>query len=146
MGRRREYIDTLTFTKDELYKARRAQALVRNDGFEMQDESRLINGLSIFSTVLSLVFKLPTPVTLAAGVTSAAAGMLPNEIDDVAAVSITGEDYLDELYDFMYDNPSYDLIEVKLPFLEFVDEDFRIIQGRGHVTRVRIKGTGWIEL
>ncbi|SHK61471.1 hypothetical protein [Paramaledivibacter caminithermalis] len=145
MGTRKEYIDTLTLTKDELYKARRAQAEIRQDGFSQPDESKLVEGLTAFATVLSLMFKLPTPVTLAAGVISAVGGMLPSEIDTLTTVSIMGEDFLDEVYDFLYDNPEYDLVEVKLPFLEFIDEGFRIVQGEGIVTKVHA-GSGWILL
>lgn len=143
MGFRKEYIDTLILTKDELYKARRAQAEMRQNGFIQPDETKLAQGLAAFSTVLSLMFMLPTPVTLAAGVVSVVAGMTPSEIDTITAVSIVGEDFLDEVFDVMYDNPEYDCVEVKLPFLEFVDEGFRIVQGEGQVIRIHC-GTGWI--
>ncbi|RKD31183.1 hypothetical protein [Thermohalobacter berrensis] len=140
---RKEYIDTLTLTKDDLYKARRAQAEIRQNGFKQPDESKLVEGLTTFTTVLSLMFKLPTPVTLAAGVISAVGSMIPSDIDTFISVSLNGEDFLDEVYNFLYDNLDYDLVEVKLPFLEFVDEGFRIVQGRGVVTKVHA-GNGWI--
>ncbi|MBB6218872.1 hypothetical protein HNQ80_005047 [Anaerosolibacter carboniphilus] len=145
MGFRKEYIGTLILTKDQLYKARRAQAEMRKNGFELPNETKLVQGLTAFSTVLSLMFMLPTPVTLAAGVISVVAGMTPSEKSVITTVSLVGEDYLDEVYDFMYDNPQYDLVEVKLPFLEFVDEGFRIVQGNGLVTRIH-SGSGWIIL
>ncbi len=40
----------------------------------------------------------------------------------------------------MDDNPNYELIEVQLPFLEFIDEGFRIVQGRGIVKAVKVGG------
>jgi hypothetical protein len=144
MGRRKEYIDTLILTKDKVYKVKRAQFEMRRYGFEQEDESKLSDALVAFSSVLSLAFMLPTPVTLAAGVISVVASG-PSDLDTIIKVCRNGEDYLQEVYDFMYDNPEYDRVEVDLPFLEFVDEEFRIVQGNGQVTRIH-SGSGWIVL
>lgn len=145
MGTRNEYASTLIFSKDQLYQARRAQAEIRQKGFDQKNQTNLIQGLSTFASVLSLMFKLPTPVTLAAGVISLALGSSQSEVNVLISLSIAGEDYLDEVYDFMYDNPDYDLIEVTLPFLEFVEEGFRIVTGIGIVTKVHSSsGHGWI--
>ena len=85
------------------------------------------------------------------GVISLALGSTQSEVSIITSLSLAGEDYLDEVYDFMYDNPDYDLIEVKLPFLEFVEEfvekGFRIVTGIGMVTRVHSSsGHGWIMM
>ncbi len=144
MGRRIEYIDNLTLSKDKLYKIRRAQYEIRMQGFTNVDEGKLTSNLAAFATVLSLAFMLPTPVTLAAGIISAM-GDIGNERNAVIQVCKNGEDFLQELMYFMDDHPNYDLIRVDLPFLEFVNEGFRIVQGEGQITAVHM-GNGWIVM
>ncbi len=144
MGRRTEYIGNLTLSRDNLYKIKRAQYEIRMQGFTYVDEGKLVSGLNAFATVLSFAFMLPTPVTLAAGVISAM-GNIGNDRALVIEVCRNGEDYLQQLEYFFDDNPQYDLIRVDLPFLKFVDEGFRIVQGNGMVTAVHTDG-GWILL
>ncbi len=144
MGRRIEYIENLTLSRDKLYKIRRAQYEIRMQGFTNVDEGKLASNLTAFATVLSLAFMLPTPVTLAAGIISAM-GNIGNERDIVIKVCKNGEDFLQGLLYYMDDHPNYDLIRVDLPFLEFVDEGFRIVQGNGQITAIHRDGV-WIEI
>ncbi|CAM3299339.1 hypothetical protein FITA111629_15235 [Filibacter tadaridae] len=143
MGRRREYISNLTMSRDTLYRVRRAQYEIRMQGFTNVSEGKLITALGAYSTVLSLAFMLPTPVTLAAGVISAISGA-GNERATIIAVCKNGEDYLQELLYFLDDHPQYDSIRADLPFLEFIDEKFRIVHGKGVLTAVHAKN-GWIS-
>ncbi|MFT9487403.1 MAG: hypothetical protein ACH0QD_08565 [Tepidibacillus sp.] len=142
MGYRKEYIENLTLSRSELYKIRRAQYEIRMQGFTYLDEGQLADNLVAFATVLSLAFILPTPVTLAAGVISAM-GNIGSDRDLVIQVCRNGEDYLQGLIYYMDDHPEYDLLKVDLPFLEFIDEGFRIVQGNGAITAIHT-GSGWI--
>ena len=144
MGRRREYIDTLVLSKQEINSIKRAQFEMRMEGFTNQNEEKLRQKLSAFTNVLSFAFKLPTAVTLATAAISAITSS-PSERDVIINVCRNGEDYLEQLWNIMDDNPNYELIEVQLPFLEFIDEEFRIVQGRGIVKSVKVGGY-WIPM
>ncbi|MBU5675907.1 hypothetical protein KQI88_05725 [Alkaliphilus sp. MSJ-5] len=144
MGRRKEYIDTLVLSKQEINSIKRAQFEMRMEGFTNQNEEKLRQRLSAFTNVLSFAFKLPTAVTLAAAAISAITSS-PSERDVIINVCRNGEDYLEQLWNIMDDNPNYELIEVQLPFLEFIDEGFRIVQGRGIVKAVKVGGY-WIPM
>lgn len=138
MGRRIEYVKSFTLTRDDADKLRKAQREIRRHGFENEDEGKLIDGLSVASGLLSLVYMLPTPVTLAAAIISSL-----SSIDDVRKVIIqlckNGELYLVDLVDMFDDNPNYKAVKVRLPLLEFVDEGYRIIQGNGSIDEIITK-------
>lgn len=53
--------------------------------------------------------------------------------------------YLIELLTFMDKNKQYDIIRVKLPFLQYyhVDGDSRFVIGQGQVTGVHYRGGDW---
>lgn len=142
MGYRKEYTRTLILSKREINYIKRAQFEMRMDGFKNEDEGKLIQGLSAFTSVLSFAFMLPTPVTLAAGVIAAISSS-PSERDTIISVCSNGEDYLEILWNMMDDHPEYDLVKVELPFLEFVDEGFRIVSGFGRIEAIHV-GNGWI--
>lgn len=144
MGRRTEYIDTLTLSKDQINKIKRAQFEMRMEGFQNQDEEKLRQKLSAFASVLSLAFMLGTPFTLAAAVISAITPG-PSDRDIIITVCRHGEDYLEGLWNIMDDNPNYELLKVELPFLEFIDEGFRIVSGAGRVVAVKDNGI-WIPM
>lgn len=56
-----------------------------------------------------------------------------------------GNRYLIELLTFMDKNKQYDIIRVKLPFLQYyhVDGDIRFVIGQGQVTGVHYRGGDW---
>jgi len=95
--------------------------------------------------VLSLVFKLGTPVTLAAGVISIVTGMIPSEKAVLQSMVYSGYWNLGYIEDFLVDNPGYDLVEVNLPFIDYTTVGCRFITGSGVVTRVH-SGSGWIVM
>lgn len=142
MGRRREYVGSLTMSYDTLYKIRRAQYEIRTKGFTNVSQNSLVTALGQYAGVLSLAFMLPTPVTLAAGVIAGITGAA-NERATIIKVCQNGEDYLQQLIYYMDDHKQYDQIKVDVPFLEFIDEKFRIVSGSGILTGVHTKN-GWI--
>ncbi|WII38454.1 hypothetical protein [Paenibacillus thiaminolyticus] len=56
-----------------------------------------------------------------------------------------GNRYLIELLTFMDKNKQYDIIRVRLPFLQYyhVDGDIRFVIGQGQVTGVHYRGGVW---
>ena len=74
--------------------------------------------------------------------------MVPSEKDILQSMDYRGRDWLREMYDFMYDNPKYDLIEIEYPYLKYIDvnsdgEDITFVTGRGLLKRVHTSG-GWM--
>lgn len=142
MSRRKEYSENITVSKSDLFKMNDAQFNIRKKGFEDLNEGILINELGACATVLSLAFMLPTPVTLAAGVISVATSSSMSDREMIIDVCQNGEDYLYTVYRYMKNHPEYNLIKIELPFLEFIDDDFRIVHGEGYITAVHDDG-GW---
>lgn len=71
--------------------------------------------------------------------------MIPSEKDVLQSMVYSGYWNLGYIEDFLVDNPGYDLVEVNLPFIEYVTEGVRFITGKGVVTRVHL-GSGWIVM
>lgn len=142
MGIRKEYTENIIVSKSEVFKMKDAQFNIKEEGFKNLDEGTLVDTLSTSTSILSLAFMLPTPVTLGAGVISAATAASTSEREMIIDVCQNGSDYLYTVYRYMKNNPQYDLVKVELPFLEFVDEDFRIVHGDGYITAVHSDG-GW---
>lgn len=135
MGRRKEYTKVLTLTKEQINSIKRAQFEMRMEGFKNQDKEELIKNLSTFTSILSFAFMLPTPVTLGAAVISAITSS-QSDRDTIISVCEDGEDYLEKLFNEMDDNPDYKALVVELPFLEFIDEGFRIVHGSGIIKKI----------
>ncbi|WP_391572307.1 hypothetical protein [Cohnella sp.] len=143
----KEYAAKLIFTLDDVRKAERAQRNIYDYGFDQPDEGTLVNKLAAVSGVLSTVFFLSTPASLAAGVFSILGGMMAVEKDILKTMVHEGYWQLGYLEDFLDDNPSYDRLEVNLPFIEYETQGVRFITGKGVVTRVHPRnGGGWIIL
>ncbi|MFD1738726.1 hypothetical protein ACFSCX_19605 [Bacillus salitolerans] len=149
MARTREGTSITIVSMTELYKMERAQREIMRDGIIQPDDNKLENGLSTFASVLGFfVTKVPTPVGVALSAVSLGLSMVPSEKDILESLDYRGRDWLREMYDFMYDNPQYDLIEIEYPFLEYLDvnsdgEDIKFVTGIGLLKRVHTSG-GWI--
>lgn len=141
MTSRKEYVETLTLTKDELHDIRKAQFKIRQEGFENVNEESLRLGLSAFASILSFITTLPTAATLAASVIAAVTSS-PSEREIIINLCRDGEDFLGSIEYLMEDHPEYKLAKVKLAFLEFVDEEFRIVTG-GALIGIKTDN-GWI--
>lgn len=79
MAYSKEYAAKLIFTLDSVRKTQRAQRNIYDSGIVSPNQNTLASSLSAVASVLSLVFILGTPATLAAGVTSLVSGMIPDE-------------------------------------------------------------------
>ncbi|MGW8444406.1 hypothetical protein ACWGXJ_26225 [Paenibacillus sp. S33] len=94
---------------------------------------------------LSLIFAASTPASLAAGVTSLLLGMVPSEKDALEHMVKDGYWALGYLEDFFSDSPDYDMIEVKVPFIEYETANVRFVTGNCVIKRVHKKGGPWIQ-
>jgi hypothetical protein len=150
MPRSREGTVTVTISKDNLYKLERAQRESMVKGIYNENSGSLQTALGGFLTALGFICsKAPTAVGVAIGVVSVANDLVPNEKDILNNLSNSGLNWIREQYDFMYDNPEYDLIEIKYPYLEYLDigttgKNIRFVTGKGILTKVHVKGGGWI--
>lgn len=98
--------------------------------------------------ILGLIFVQSTPVGVVAGVVGVLSLMASSEEEVFKGLLEAGYSELANLEYFLVDNPKYDLIRVKLPFLEYtVDgERIRFVTGKGVVTALQIKGGNWIPM
>lgn len=135
MGRRKEYVESFTLTRDEADKLRKAQRAIREHGFENANKNELTNKLAVASGLLSFIYMLPTPVSLGAAIIASL-----SSIDDVRKTIIqlckNGELYFVDLVDMFDKNPDYKSVKVRLPLLEFIDEGYRIVQGNGSIDKI----------
>lgn len=147
MASRIEYAETLVFTREEANKMRLGQWDIKYHGYKNKQQSVLQDALTIIATILSMAFKLPTPVTLAAGVIATAVSSTQSLLDQYIKMAEDGQDYLQMIVTDIFDaNPGlYEAVEVELPFLEFLEEDegYRIVSGNGAIKRLKTEN-GWI--
>lgn len=140
---------TRIVSKNELNEWRLAQRNTINDGVIALDSNKLQLALSPFFAVLSFIaFKFPTPVGLSLSAVSLGLSLIPNAKDSLDTSGRRGEDWLDDLYEYMGANPQYDLIEIKYPYLKYFDvnaegEDLTFITGIGIITKMHTNN-GWI--
>ncbi|KXG43329.1 hypothetical protein TEPIDINF_000695 [Tepidibacillus infernus] len=134
-----------------MYKIERAQREIMLDGILNPDSNKLESGLSLFASILTFfVVRFPIPAQVALSAVALGLSLVPSEKDILNSLSADGERWLGEMYDFMYDNPQYDLIEIKYPFLQYIDvndegEDIKFVTGRGILTKVH-SSSGWIVM
>ncbi|MDU0329862.1 hypothetical protein RW092_06530 [Paenibacillus sp. 3LSP] len=144
----REYASEVTVSLSQIRDIVRAQRLVIDKGIIKPSNNDLMSGLGAVATILGLIFVQSTPVGVVAGVVGVLSLMSPSEEEAFKGLLEAGYSELANLEYFLVDNPKYDLIRVKLPFLEYtVDgERIRFVTGKGVVTALHIKGGNWIPM
>ncbi|MDU7476904.1 MAG: hypothetical protein E7L01_26705 [Paenibacillus macerans] len=144
----REYASEVTVSLSQIRDIVRAQRLVIDKGIIKPSNNDLMSGLGAVATILGLIFVQSTPVGVVAGVVGVLSLMAPSEEEAFKGLLEAGYSELANLEYFLVDNPKYDLIRVKLPFLEYtVDgERIRFVTGKGVVTALHIKGGNWIPM
>lgn len=140
MSRRSEYTSILTVSKNELEQMMYAQVQVYDFIDEKINSSQLINALGPVSTILGLIFIQSTPVGVAAAVGSIISGITFNEKEMIKAEIDAGLRGLVRLHQSISQNPNIQLAQVKLPFLEFIDYNFRVVTGDGLILGLLING------
>lgn len=134
----------IIFDLNQARKAREAQYAIRKYGFQEKNEGLLISGLSFASSVLSLVFTLPTPVTLAAGVIGLATSAMETELQSIIRQCRDGEDSISDMIDLLRSNPDWKQIKIKFPTATFLDQNFRILIPKPTIIAIRKNNGGWI--
>ncbi|ASR49499.1 hypothetical protein B4V02_23830 [Paenibacillus kribbensis] len=143
----REYAATLTLNLDQVRKTQRAQRNIYDKGLVEQNTNALADALSASLSILGAVFFKYTAPSLAAGIASILASLVPNEKEVLKDLVYTGYWQMGYLEDFLVDNQGrYDMIEVKFPFIEYQTQGIRFITGKGVVTRVHSTSGGWMVL
>lgn len=144
----REYAEKITVSLSDLKKIERAEDAMFDYITGDLDNAELSKSLSAVSTCLS-IFLLST----VAGAVSCCAGLVSgllsdSEKDTVIRLMNAGYKDLREKRYFFEDNPQYDLIEIRTPFIEFSTDsgDIRYISGKSVYVRCHIKGKGWQEV
>lgn len=138
---RSEYIETITISQDDLQDFKYGQQYIRTRGYVDQNEDYLKSGLNAVSSILAFAFMLPTPVQLAAGVISFVTSW-PSELDEIIEDCQRGEDFLNEAFAAIYNVSNADVIKLKVSYLEFVDEGYRIAT-QGEILGIHTPN-GWI--
>ncbi|KFX54737.1 hypothetical protein FDF26_17260 [Clostridium botulinum] len=142
----REYAENIIVSLKSLKKIQRAEDSMFDYITGDLDDGQLGSDLSAVSTILS-VFLLSTP----AGAVSCCAGLLGGLLSSsdkktvIKLIEDGHRDIREKIY-FLEDNPRYDKIEVKFPFIEYSTPkgDIRFITGKGVYVRCHVKnGGGW---
>lgn len=144
----REYKDTLTVNLDQLVKMERAQRNIYDRGFVSPSKVDLTSLLGLSATVLGLVFIASTPVSVATAAVSLGTSFVPpSEKKLLEGMVKTGYWDLGYARDLLADG-YYDLLEMELPFIEYVvnGQKLRLISGKNAVKRAHIKGSSWVTI
>lgn len=139
-----EYAAKIVVSLDSLRKIQKAQRHMYDSGIVNLDSNTLASLLSPLSTVLGLAFVTSSPAGIAAGVVGIATSMTVSARAVLQDMVYSGYWNLGYMDDYMVANPKYDLIQIKLPFIEYVIDGKRIrfITGKGVITGVH-SGSGW---
>jgi len=146
----REGTVKVIISKDNLYKLERAQRESMIKGIYDENENTLETALGGFLTALGFICAdAPTPVGVAIGVVAVAVGLNESSKDILNDLSNSGLNWVRSQYDYMYDHPQYDLIEITYPYLEYYNvngsKEIRFVTGKGILNRVHVAGGGWIS-
>lgn len=146
MIRTSEYISQLEVTKDQLASMESAQIAIRDNAFKALNQGVLEEKLRKYSSVLSLCFFLPNPVTLAASFAALALEQ-PSMAKACTSLANDGIVGISEVQKYFTDNPTCKKVRVRFPFLHFNDNvkgtEYRIVQGSGVITEA-LYGNTWV--
>lgn len=139
-----EYKSKVIVSLDNLRKIERAQREMRDSGIIKSNSGALTTVLNTAVSVLGIFAQTTVQATVAT-VTSLGLGLIESEKTILTRLMNNGQNYILYTADFMVDNPKYDLIELELPFIEYIisGKKIRFIQGNGRITRMH-SGSGWI--
>jgi len=147
MGTRREYIQTMQLTKDQILKLEDYNSYFRQYGLNRLSSDQLQSALGSISTILGLVCLLPvtpTAVGVASAIMAVFSSLNVNEKSMVTGVLLQGQDGMANLRWQMDDNPDWEMVEIEVSMLQFVDESVKCIQSEPNLLRVKING-GWVS-
>ncbi|MCG7379341.1 hypothetical protein MH215_20275 [Paenibacillus sp. ACRSA] len=140
----KEYAANVTVNKKEVLDMMKAQRAMYDKGIIKQDRAGLVADLAGVVGVLS-IFLQSTPGGIAGAVTQALLASVPSEKAALDAMVKEGHFQMGYLADWFDANPNFDIIEVKLPFIEYETQRIRFVTGRGAIQRVHKKGGPWMN-
>lgn len=137
MGTRKEYMTTQWLTKRQILELGDFNMEVNDTLRNGKDVSELTQGLADCSSILSVVCLSNPAAATAAGVAAlilaAITSLLSIEKDAISRTLLNGESDLRNIRKVMEANKA-DAVQVKIVWLEFVDEGFRTVQGASAVS------------
>lgn len=144
MAQVKEYLSELTLTKNQLEKMYRAQYEAYKYVKGISNQNTFLSVLNSTSTILGLLFFLPTPVQVLNAFVSLTTSLIPSQKETLLKCLSNGRDFLDESKMFMEDFPQFDQIRLMTPFLEYVSEGVRLVSGQGEITAAHTNN-GWVS-
>lgn len=145
MGTRTEYAEfNVQLTKDEVQKLASYNDTVY-DSFDDTVLDRIKEALTPVSAILSIISVgvSATALAVAGAIVSVVSAIDISEKSLIKTVITNGEESLRDINDDMLDG-GWTHVEMHIPWLEFVDEGIRVVQGNCYVTKYKQNGT-WHE-
>ncbi|WP_342553769.1 hypothetical protein [Paenibacillus sp. FSL R7-0652] len=140
----KEYAATVTLNKKDVLDMMKAQRVIYNSGISKPDKAQLIADLANVTGILATIFLVSTPGGLAGALAQALLASTPSEKQTLDLMVKEGHFKMGDLADWFDDNSGFDIIEVKLPFIEYETQRIRFVTGRGAIQRVHKKGGPWM--
>ena len=141
----KEYASNLTLNKSDVEKMMSAQQTIYEAGIQKGDTAQLIADLASAAGILSTVFLAATPAGLAGALAQALLASTPSEKKVLDAMVKDGYWEMGTLLRWFNNNPTFDIIEVRLPFIEYETQRIRFVTGAGAIQRVHKKGGSWMN-
>ncbi|TDL50274.1 hypothetical protein E2R60_22280 [Paenibacillus dendritiformis] len=144
----REYPEEVELKYNDIVQLLKAQETIYSEGFKNDvDTNDLSWRLSAYGTALGFLAMARNYTALgwATAIVAVLTEMTFNGRTVLRKYLDNGNTYLINLLNFMDNNKEYDIIRVKLPFLQYyhVDGDIRFVIGQGQVTGVHYRGGDW---
>lgn len=142
-----EYVQTLTLNLQEAKDAVKIQKAIINQGLPGNTSAMVTTISGVLLGLLSLVFKLPTVVTFASGVTGTALGLIPSEKAALESMASAGESAFQDVV-YLMAGTNYDLVEFDIPKIRFKhndsSKDWEMATGKIRVRRMHSTSGGWV--
>jgi len=145
MSKVTEYILTETFSLQQIKDTMYAQQAMYNEGLQNKDIDGLISALGSFSTVLGLVFTAPTPAAVGGAIAALISTLGSNDLPNLKDIVEDGYWDLGSVEHWMEQNEQYDIIKLRIGFLDYKDEGIRFVQHTGtqYIDEVHSIDGGW---
>ena len=149
MGRRIEYVEqNVILTCEEIEDIMEYNSIAKNEVGNLsgiQHLANLLTGLNpIFNRILKKAELSITPLKVAKAMFNAYVGLAADEVDGVKQCLDNGYESLEAIYDDMKTN-NWTKVKMDIPWLEFVDEGLRAVQGNCLVSQY-YKNGAWHDL
>ena len=145
----KEYSSKVTVNLDKILNMQIAQRETYEKGLVKYNNQALIGALGPVSSVLGILFIQSTPVSVATAIGGLISTVLSPSLKEMLKEMVyNGYYHMGEIVSFLKNNSKYDLCEVDFPFIEYTVDGkiIRWVTGKGRVTKIHVKGGGWITM